>query len=137
MGVYSVPRLSQNGLELDLNTEETSGLGCNNISHWLCECFSKSGSNHKWFSPYIFSKEHWREDQKVWMSGTPCPPRSFRVKMRDLGYLCLFSEIMEVMRFSSLRIHDLGGVGGQSQCGRILKGNLTLQCWLFHVGLTF
>ena len=100
--------LSQNGLELYLNIEETSDLGCSNVSHGLCGWFSESRRSQKWFSPYIlFSQEHWREDQKAWMSGTPSPPRSVGVKMRDLGYLCLFPAMKEVIRLSSWRINDL------------------------------
>ena len=45
------------------------------------------------------------------MSGTPSPPRSVGVNMRDLGYLCLFPAMKEVIRLSSWRINDLGGVG--------------------------
>ena len=95
-----------------MNIEETSDLGCSNVSHGLCGCFSESRHSQKWFSPYIlFSQEHWREDQKAWMSGTPSPPRSVGVNMRDLGYLCLFPAMKEVIRLSSWRINDLGGVG--------------------------
>ena len=56
---------------------------------WLW--FSESSFSQKWAVPNIlFNQEHCREDQKSLMLCTPNPPRCFGVKIRFLGYLCLF-----------------------------------------------